>query len=270
MTTSFIRIALCTSILCIACGSRAVFADDDVVVTFQMAVEAVPENKRADNEQEAEDPQVAAMRAQVEPWVQVELSFANRACDWTDQQRDKAIADARTWLGKYLRQHRNQNQLINNGFVLFAGNQIQAVDHTRSEMEKELVQTLKNNMSTEQLAAYSAQREKRDAFRKETIIENIVAKIDEHLDLTPEQSARIRKSMNKKWNDDLAPTLHVLTQMSNYLPAVPDNHVVPFLTSSQRTAWKSIQKISARGMAFAGGVFGQNQTIDDIDIKVGQ
>jgi hypothetical protein len=216
---------------------------------------------------EEDNPQLQAIRGQYEPRVKVELSFANRVAKWDEQRRDAGITAAVTYLRKFAREMVNKNQNVNQGMMLFIGPPPAGFEDPSAELESKLAAVLEGTMTKEAREAYRDERAKREQFRANAAIENIVAQMDERLDLTPEQRTAIVASFRDNWKREWTPPLQLFVQMSQYTPSVPDEHVTPHLTKEQRTVWAGVQKISARGADFANGVFGGNVLpIDDIDL----
>ncbi len=235
------------------------------------AVDAAADDDGAEHEEQ--DPQVAAVRAQFEPAVRAQLSFANRACQWTAEERTNAIAAAREWLRQYSLKVAKQNGQINRGgVVLFAGGMPRArAANPGSEFEDQLVAVLRQEMSDEQRTRYDAELEHRKTFLAEAVIENLVAQTDQRLELQPKQREQILQSLRNQWNAALIPPLQMFVQMPQYIVAFPDEHIVPHLSPLQNKIWRGVQKISARGVMFGGGMFGGNEPmIDDIDLNEGQ
>jgi hypothetical protein len=221
-----------------------------------------------------EDPRLAAIRSQFAPLLKVELSFANRVCHWTDEQRKAAIEVANAWLREFARENaKNNGRAIRGGVMMIAGNMPVAVNAGGAvpPVEKKLEEKLQGAMTEQQRADYDAERAKRDAFRTDATIDNIVAQMDQILNLTPEQRSKINDSLHENWDAGWAPPLELFVQMTEYVAAFPDEYVTPHLTPEQRTIWKGVQRISARGVFFGQGPFGrQSAVIDDIDIEEGQ
>lgn len=215
---------------------------------------------------EDDNPQTAALRAQIEPIVKVELSFANRACGWTKDERVAAAGAAKVWIRDFARAHLRDNGLRNR-LMIVRGNGAIVGPNQQSDVEKELVAALVKQMTDAQRTAYEAERAKRAELRRDASIENIVSLLDDRLDLTPEQRGLVSQSLREKWSDDWAPSLEMFVHLPDYVPAVPDGLIEPHLTPQQRVLWQGVQKISARGIIFGGGMFGDAvPPIDDIEL----
>jgi hypothetical protein len=215
-----------------------------------------------------DNPQFEAIRVQYEPRVKVELSLANRVAKWNEQERDAAITAAVKFLRGFAGEMLNKNPNVNQGMMLFIGPPPAGFDDPSVELENKLAAAVEATMPKETREAYREERTKRNDFRVHAAIENIVAQMDEKLDLAPEQRRAIIASLRENWKPEWTPPLQLFVQMSQYTPSVPDEHVMPHLTEEQRVVWQGVQKISARGTdAGLNAVFGGNvMPIDDIDL----
>jgi hypothetical protein len=245
---------------------------DEAVLVLQANVAAINPGDVQAAVQADDDPRLAALRNQYQPLLKVELSFANRVCQWTAEQRKTAIEAANAWLREFARDNAKNQQAFQGGFVVFAGNgPFGGVAAAPDPPEKGLREKLRDAMTEEQKAKYEAEKAKRENFQAEAQIDSVIAIMDQRLNLSPDQRRALQRSLRKNWKQDWAPPLQMFIQMSEYMPAVPDEFVVPHLTPEQRVQWQGMQKLSARGIVFGGGAFGNpSQTIDDIDLNEGQ
>jgi hypothetical protein len=265
-SSRLIRFALSVVFATPFCGVAAEFEGQLAAVAVARAIGPDPDDAKDD------DPRVVALRAQMEPLLKTELSFANRVCQWTDEQRIKSIGVAKAWLSDFARGNARNNAQLNGGFVIFAGGgRGGGANNDVANSKSELAHALQNAMTGEQLADYQAERKKRNDFHTDATIANIVAQMDQRLQLTVDQRRKISESLRQKWRDEWAPPIQLFVQLPQYAPAFPDEHVLGHLSPEQRLAWQQVQKISARGMAFGEGMFGgRNEPIDDIDLTENQ
>jgi hypothetical protein len=246
-------------------GQAAPVIPIDIVVVNPAAA---PGNAGPDAD---ESPQALAVRRQFEPHIKAELSLANRACQWTADERGKAIKAAVDFLRGYSREAVNQNGAMNQGMMLFVGEAPRGLADPHAAFDAKLGVVLLKQMTDKQREAYQHEREKRDAFVTEAVIDNIVAQMDERLELAPDQRRRIIAALRENWKDAWTPPLQLFVQMPQYVAAAPDEHVLPLLTPEQRLVWQGVQKISARGVDFGGGIFGGREPVmTDIDLAEGQ
>lgn len=252
---------------------RAQIIDRGAPIPPTAAEEAAEEatEEAAEEGPEENDPQLVAIRQQFEPLMKTELSFANRVCQWTDAERIAAIAAAKSWQRDFAREFLKNGGQRNRGMMIVAGNQVVQRGNQGPQPEKSLADALQSKMTDEQRAAYEAERTKRDAFRAGATIDNLVAKMDQKLELTPQQRRQIRESLREDWSEDWAPPLELFVQMAEYSPAFPDEKIVQFLTPEQRALWQRVRKLQVQGGFFGGNMFGNEvPPINDVDLNEGQ
>jgi hypothetical protein len=92
----------------------------------------------------------------------------------------------------------------------------------------------------EQAARYQKEVDERDRSRKQTVVLNLVAKMDRILVLTVEQREKLTKILEKNWKGSWE--LQTLVYGGQYFPQMPDAEITPLLTESQKTVWRGVQK----------------------------
>jgi hypothetical protein len=219
-----------------------------------------------------EDAQLEPFLQQYRPVLQAELSFANRVCTFTAEQKTSIIADAKQELKDVVRKlvkNNNQPQGIR---IFWAGNVARAAQPNNAagaSFDKVAATIVKKHVSPEQFAAYEAEAQKRRDFSQQTVIDYIVAKIDDRLRLSPDQREAISKDLLKRWADDWAPSPAGLLQLDEYVPSVPSEAIVPHLDKAQKKVWTTVQTVSVQG--FMGGgwenVVAGGQNTWDIDLS---
>ncbi len=266
-TAPSLPIALILGVLAVA--PRAAAQEDAVLVAPPVVLPDVVEIMRAAVEREPNEAELAPHLALFRPLLKMELSFANRVCKLTDEQRTAAIADSKVWLLGYARDYaKQQGQPQNVGAWMAAprGARNANANPLRS-IEEGVVVTVKKHLKPEQAAQYDAELAKRREFHQQAAAENLVAAIDEKLFLSADQRQKITNDLNEHWDDSWGVQLENLVHMGNYLPQVPDKHVVQHLNADQRSVWNGIQKVHF------GPSFGNEQNwiggqaIDDINLN---
>jgi hypothetical protein len=208
------------------------------------------------------------LRAQLEPMLKVELSFVNRVCKLSDEQRHVVITKSKEWLTTFLKDYaKNGGQQQMQGVWFGGGPQPQAAD-PRDSIQKGVGKIVETELSKEQVAAYSKECKKRIEFEKRISVDNLVAKIDKELILSPEQREKITKSLNEHWDEKWAPQVEMFMHGMDMWPNVPDQWVRPHLTATQQVAWGRIGR--NQGNHFFGGMGVNGQVIDDIDLDEGE
>ena len=243
--------------------------DDAILVAPAVVLPDVAEILRADAEKEPDEAELAPFLAQFQPLLKMELSFANRVCELTDEQRTAAIADSKDWLTGFVRDYvKKQRQPQNDGGWMLVGQRMQrpADANPRSSIEEGVAVSVKKHLKPEQAAQYDAELAKRREFHQQAAAENLIAAIDEKLFLSADQRQKISDELTEHWDESWGVQLDNLVHMGNYLPQVPDKHVVQHLNADQRKVWNGIQKVHF-GPAFGNE---QNwiggQAIDDINL----
>ena len=124
------------------------------------------------------------------------------------------------------------------------------------------------HLTPEQLARYQVEIESRSEFKKEVAVRNLIVKLDGVLWLTTEQRERLRESLSSHWNREWCPSLQVF-RYEQYIPDIPDEYLVPFLSSSQKEAWQGLQKTASStiGISFGSYLIVNNALLDDEEVS---
>jgi hypothetical protein len=258
----------------IACAAQPIHADEDVLVVQEQAVVAVDVAAAAPMPAPAaaagdadEDARLAPIRAQYEPLLKSELSFANRICGWSDEQRRAAIKEGVAWLTEFARKQVADQNPVRAGMLAFVGlARPRAPADPAADAEQQIAELIAKQLTTEQQALYKTEHDKRQAFRKQTVIDNLIAKLDEKLDFTAQQRRKLSATLEARWSEDWAPQLEIFVHMGEYVPQIPDEYVIPHLTAEQKKLWNGLQKVSfGRGVNFGQDLFPGG--VDDIDLS---
>ena len=253
-----------TAALALWAMARSVSAQDaDVVVLRDAQALIAVEAAAAPADAEL---QLEPYLAQYRPVVKTELSFANRVCKFTPEQRTAVIADAKTWLKEYATKQAKGQPAQNAGMWMQLGGLARQDSSPRRSLEDGVAEVVKKHISDEQQETYEKEFNERRAFHVATVVENLVAVIDEKLYLSEEQREKMTADLKENWDDSWGLQLHHFTHMSNYLPNMPADRVVKHLNKEQTARWNSIQKVSFgndlnQEQQWVGG-----QAIDDIDL----
>jgi hypothetical protein len=207
-------------------------------------------------------------RGQFEPLLKVELSFINRACKLTDEQRLKLIKKSNDWLTKFIRDYAKQGGQPQMQGAWFGGGRQQVAD-PRESIQAGVEKLVKAELPKEQVDIYAEECKKRSEFGKSVSVDNLVARIDKELILSPEQREKLTQSLTEHWDKNWAPQLEMFMHGMDMWPNVPDQWIRPHLTAAQQVAWGRLNKNNNRHVFF-GGMGVEGQVIDDIDLKEGQ
>jgi hypothetical protein len=99
----------------------------------------------------------------------------------------------------------------------------------------------KAQLTPEQWARYRDQVAKRTAHRKQAAIRGMLARLEQKLRLTADQRDKLGESLSAHWNPSWDNAVVLIGTNSNF-PEIPDPVILPFLTESQKAAWKAIDK----------------------------
>jgi hypothetical protein len=208
------------------------------------------------------------LRAQFEPVVKVELSFAVRACKLEGEDRKKLIAAGDKWLNQYIKD--SQKQRPNRGQVQIwfnnGGGAIDSGDNDpRATIAKGIASVAKATLTPEQFAVYDRECDHREDAYREAIGATLVVRMDEKLALSAEQRQKLTESLIGGWNDRWAPPLEMFMYNNDFWPSIPDKVVSPHLTPAQWEIWTRIVK-HGQNVRF-GWNGNQGQVIDDVEFE---
>jgi len=215
------------------------------------------------------DPNVANLERQFlpqfQPLLKPELAFIRRVCHLNKEQHDQIAKSADQRLRVAVKEYAIAQNNMRQGRGRFRA---QSMPDPRKLVQQQLAKLVKQRLSTEQAEAYQQECDKRNAQRKRAAVLGLVAKLDEELVLTVEQREKLIESLTSNWQDAWVQSLQILIHNTQYLPHIPDQHVVPFLNETQKAVWRGAQKQS---MAHGGGFgFAPVQVmIDDAPVAAG-
>lgn len=138
-------------------------------------------------------------------------------------------------------------------------------------IEDELARAMGPLLSPVQQARYKEEIEKRAASRKQFIIDNLVAKLDQDLVLSAEQRTRLVEALSTNWKDAWGQAFGMLIRNNNFFPDIPDHVIVPILTDHQREVWGEIpiRQNPSVVTSFARGIAG-GDPLDDPELADAQ
>jgi hypothetical protein len=200
-----------------------------------------PRNRDVDR-REAQIKQVMPQFAQsYRPVLLAELAFIRQMCDIPKEQRIKVKAAGEAGLQQAARTLAEQQ---------FGGNRVVAIRRDprsspdpRRTVRDSLVEVLKQTLTPEQLAQYTAEAEKRDARRKRAAILSAIAQFDTVLSLTAEQREALHQSIAAHWQERWEQWLSLANYGGQYFPTIPDQVIVSHLNQEQRQVLQGLQRI---------------------------
>lgn len=209
----------------------------------------------------------AQFRAQYEPLLKVELSFVNRACKLSDDERGVLITKSNAWFDKFVRDLAKSGGQPQGGVWMGFGRAQQSND-PRAEIEKNVAKIVDAELPKEKAAIYAEECQKRQQFIQETAVDSLVARIDKELILTLEQREKIAGSLNEHWEKTWAPQLEMFMHGMDFWPNVPDKWIRPHLTETQQTAWSKVHRNT--NQVFFNAFGNDGPVVDDIDLTQGK
>lgn len=211
------------------------------------------------------DPMVQQFIPQFRPFLGVEFRFLKSFCPHNKDQLkliaqdgEKAVVSAAKATSDW-QQGRRQRHV--NGVMTNV-----AVD-ARKIIQDALVDAVKTHISPAQADRYRKEIDLRRAEDKQTAVNNLVAKLDQHLVLSSDQREKVAQALSDHWVDDWCQSLQMFSYEDQYFPNIPENEVSPFLTADQKKVWSSTQRIQR---SFWGGrmmgLMGEEEALLDIDV----
>ncbi len=175
------------------------------------------------------------MRTRLQPILQKELTFAARVCKLDKQQRQVFAEAGKEALKKASYQYTQEQRNAAHPGVMI----VNAVRNTTQPNPVKMLQTAlldaaKEKLSPEMQQSLTDEYAKRAAYRKQSVIENVVVLLDKKLGLTQQQRRDITKSLVADWDE-------------GWIPPAPGFHVRPgYLSSFSRQMRYSISTTRAK------------------------
>jgi hypothetical protein len=104
-----------------------------------------------------------------------------------------------------------------------------------------VARSVKSVLSAEQTRRYQQELDRRAAARRRVVLTSLVAAIDRRLVLAADQRAQLTDILEKNWRATWSQT-QMLVQDGDFLPALPDDKIVPILSEKQKSVWREMQK----------------------------
>ena len=183
--------------------------------------------------QEQIDQQAKQLERMLDPVLASELEMVRIACDDLDSAARKVIVkagrEARTKAARDMAQRQMQGRLGQDAF------------DPRMEVRAGLGAALRGVATPEQFARYEQENEARAARQARAARLRIVARLDQHLDLSAAQRALVEKALEAQWKPEWIVSL-ADSGLINDMPIAPDyakDAIEPHLAPAQQAAWKT-------------------------------
>jgi|GEM_PF-1855809 len=185
-----------------------------------------------------------------------ELLFIRRICEATDEQVAKLqegsapllVAASKAMLAK----QQGQQMILGNAVVM----QNNASIEPRVVLQTTIKPLLEANLTAAQMERYRAEVEQVRLAKRKMVVRNLVAKLDQDLQLSHEQRDKLTQSLLDGWQDSWNLCPQALMNLEYYFPTLPDKLVVTHLTERQQTLWRDIPKQNAQGFFGGFGLMG--------------
>jgi hypothetical protein len=208
--------------------------DNRAVKKAKMAVQVMPPPSLI-HADAPNDAMVQQWIQQYRPYLLTELNFIRQMCDLPKEQRPKIKAAGEAGLREAATKFAKTQQ------------RRQGIDVSqfspRTIIRQALEQALKETLTEEQMARYTAEAAARTAQHKRAVILSVVSRLEGALCLTGDQREEITKTLTSNWQDKWESWLTVHQYGDLYFPQVPDQNIVPCLNEQQRSVWSGFQKI---------------------------
>lgn len=182
----------------------------------------------------ANDALVMQFQTQFAPILISELSFIRTICEIPKAERpkikkagDAALKDAAQKYAKGQQQRQGNAGRIEPAVIIRTA----------------LAGALKTVLPEEQMIRYSEEAARRMALRKRAAIMNVVSRLDGILFLSPQQRDELTAALDKNWQVEWENWLMMAVYAHQYVPMIPDQHIVKHLNAEQKSVWNSLQKI---------------------------
>jgi len=185
---------------------------------------------------------------QLRPIFRLELRTLTSVAAPTPAQRREIAIEA----GRGVKELARNLAAINNGNRPM-GRLVSARSDPRKLIHDSVATAAMSKLTPEQLTRFQAESERKTQDRREVVLLNIVAKIDQLLILSPDQRGKLQESLRAQWDDRTYPQIEMLVTYDAYFPAIPDAQIRPILTDAQRKVWQDVQKINFGTIRMANG-----------------
>jgi hypothetical protein len=127
-----------------------------------------------------------------------------------------------------------------------------------ARLQQGLADIVKARVAPEQWARYQDETATRSAHRKQVVIRILVAKLDGKLFVSPLQRDQLSASLSSHWSDAwLRQSFAIFSDSDDQFPQVPDQHITPFLTKTQKEFWLGSEKPELEDSSSLAEIMGQ-------------
>lgn len=221
--------------------------DADVNVLAGPVLEAIGEKivVKKKVEPDVNQAMVQQFAQQYRPILMAELAFIRQTCSYLPEKDRKTIFQVgQASLREVARQFAVEqawNQRPQQNGIRQTRPEVKS---PRSVIRQGLAEGLKKVLTEEQWKEYSSEFEERMSSRKNAVLLDTVARLDNALHLTAAQREKIRDGLNSGWQEKWEEWLMIYMYNDVYYPMIPDNLVLVHLNAEQKSIWPTLQKIN--------------------------
>jgi len=130
----------------------------------------------------------------------------------------------------------------------------------------------KAKLSPEQFTRFQKESEGKARDRREAVVINLVARMDQVLLLSGDQREKLCQALRSEWDERTYPSLETFQLYQQYFPMIPDYQTRPILSEDQRKIWQGLPKLNF-GQFRNNLMFGQGMAnspddeAEDADLK---
>jgi hypothetical protein len=200
------------------------------------------------------------LRPRLRAILDVEVGFARKVCGLSDEQIERIAPDLERTFDAALRscaEHRLGEQGGWPGWVNANP------PHPRRAFQESLGVALKSRVTGSVHSRYVDELKKRVEDQKRAGALNLVARLDRILVLNPAQRDGLVASLSSRWNEAWSETPEIYGDL--YLPNLPNNLILPFLSRTQKDVWLGAEKVGA-SHSIVGLTNDQDAEIDDGEV----
>ena len=176
----------------------------------------------------------AEMRPDFQQLLYVELAFLRQACAPDARSFAVVAKSAAAGLGVPLRE-----------FVVEVYGHANVVPDAQAVVQKSLLRLAKENLGPEKVQIYVQERDKRSEARKHAVVMNLVAVLDERLDLSSEQRIEMVQSLSAHYEKYWDHYFQANGDDPEHLPTFNIESLVALLDKRQKRIWERIEEHSA-------------------------
>jgi hypothetical protein len=188
------------------------------------------------------DPVVAQVEQEYRPYfermLKGEIAFMRRACDMDPTQREAVTKAGKEQTADILRQCAVVEAQVMQGRV-----SSRSTSSVSDVFQQRLVEIARKSLRPEQIERYRRELELRSASRKRAVVDYMVARADQSLTLSAQQREKLAATLTKNYSDAWEKCLSIWMNNVQYMPSIPDTHILSLLDEEQRTVWRGLQKL---------------------------